>query len=1062
MSWKRLVVPVFVGVLALPLPAIPATAAPPPTDLANSVTLVTGDRVLLGPGGDLRQVEPGPGRAGMTFMTSVEGGRLTVLPRDANVIVAGGRVDRRLFDVTGLLAAGYDDRSRDDLPLMLTQTPGLMARSNDPAVAGLHVGDDLPVLSAVTATVDKATAAQSWQRLTGSESTGTRVWLDGMRKPLLDRSTAQIGAPLAWQAGVTGKGVKVAVLDTGVDEKHPDLVGKQLAEKNFTTDPDMVDRVGHGTHVGATIASAGAKYRGVAPDAQVLDGKVCTEGGCSDSAVLAGMQWAVDQGAKIVNLSLGAPDAPGIDPLEEAVDALSARNGTLFVVSAGNSGPDGGTLSSPASADAALAVGAVNRSDAMASFSSRGPRIGDGGVKPDITAPGVGIVAAEAGSAGHVAKSGTSMAAPHVAGAAALLAQTHPDWTGDQLKAVLMGSAVPNPKAGAFEQGAGRVDVGRALAQTVIAQPASLALGLQSWPHDDDLPVRREVTYRNSGASTISLDLRIDATGPDGTPAPAGAFTVQPGTLTVPAGGEAKATVTADTRTAAMADGITTGTLVASGDGRQARTPLSVLRESESYNLGITQLDRDGKPAADASLWLVDVRTGQAVPFQQRDGAVTVRVAKGEYTALTSIGSADGRVDILGYPGLRVDKDTAITLDARQAKPVSITPPTPFEQQAAQVGIQRRTGGNPMTVTFLLESFTGVGLANVGPAVGHDDFTTVVAWQAKATGTDKPTLYHFAFPVGGAVPTGFERTPKPRDLAEVRRSVARSGAGGLLGAMPMINGRFGAGTTFFAVPVGAEVVEMITPGAWVSNFIQLDQDQRTQYDSDTLTREFRAGKVYRERTNFAVFSPVIPPADRTSAGVRQGDEIAFKFSGQLFGSNSGGIARSSMDSISTALFRDGTKVGETDTRGVAVFEVPSERANYRVETKATRSGFDVSTSVSAAWTFTSASGGDEFTELPLSVVRFAPKLDDENASPVGRTLVIPLSVQQRGDGGRIKRIEVQASFDDGKTWSDVAVRGNRAVLRNADQPGFASLRAKAIDSKGNTVELTVLRAYRVV
>ncbi|WP_231648290.1 S8 family serine peptidase [Saccharothrix sp. NRRL B-16348] len=251
-----------------------------------------------------------------------------------------------------------------------------------------------------------------------------KVWLDGIRKPSLDRSVAQIGAPTAWQAGYTGQGVKVAVLDSGVDQTHPDLAGQEVAERNFTDDPDTTDRVGHGTHVAATIASAGEKYRGVAPDARILDGKVCSLD-CSESWILAGMQWAVDQGADVINVSLGGTDTPGLDPLEEAVNTLSAQSGTLFVIAAGNSGRPG-TVGSPGSADAALTVGAVDRQDGIAEFSSRGPRLGDGAVKPDITAPGVDIVAAKAATGsigvpvgdGHVAVSGTSMASPHVAGAA--------------------------------------------------------------------------------------------------------------------------------------------------------------------------------------------------------------------------------------------------------------------------------------------------------------------------------------------------------------------------------------------------------------------------------------------------------------------------------------------------------------------------------------------------------------------------------------------------------------------------------------------------------------------
>ncbi|MFD1326283.1 S8 family serine peptidase, partial [Micromonospora sonneratiae] len=167
-------------------------------------------------------------------------------------------------------------------------------------------------------------------------------------------------------------------------------------------------------------------------------------------------------------------DTPEIDPLEQAVNTLTAQTGTLFVIAAGNDGGEG-TVGSPGSADAALTVGAVDRDDELAEFSSRGPRVGDEAIKPDVTAPGVDIVAARASGTemgepvgdSYVTSSGTSMATPHVAGAVALLAQQHPTWKADQLKATLVGSAKPNPGLTAFEQGAGRVDVARAITQTV-------------------------------------------------------------------------------------------------------------------------------------------------------------------------------------------------------------------------------------------------------------------------------------------------------------------------------------------------------------------------------------------------------------------------------------------------------------------------------------------------------------------------------------------------------------------------------------------------------------------
>ncbi|WP_436757695.1 S8 family serine peptidase [Streptosporangium sp. V21-05] len=189
------------------------------------------------------------------------------------------------------------------------------------------------------------------------------------------------GAPAAWARGLDGTGVKVAVLDSGIDDTHPDLAGKIAGRSNFVPDYEGDDDLnGHGTHVASTLAGTGAatggRYRGVAPGATLLDGKVCFDYGgdglCPESSILEGMQWAVASGAKVVNLSLGAPDAPGVDPLEAAVDGLTDRYDALFAVAAGNRGL-ARTIGSPASADAALAVGAVTKTGEVDSYVQQGP-----------------------------------------------------------------------------------------------------------------------------------------------------------------------------------------------------------------------------------------------------------------------------------------------------------------------------------------------------------------------------------------------------------------------------------------------------------------------------------------------------------------------------------------------------------------------------------------------------------------------------------------------------------------------------------------------------------------
>jgi subtilisin family serine protease len=144
---------------------------------------------------------------------------------------------------------------------------------------------------------DAAGRAVLWQQLTTTSLRGgiDHVWLDGQRKLSLDVSVPQIGAPAAWKAGLDGAGVTVAVLDSGIDATHPDLKDQISQARNFTTVPDTDDTVGHGTHVASTIAGTGAasggRYRGVAPGAKLLVGKVCTDV-CEDSDILAGMAWA--------------------------------------------------------------------------------------------------------------------------------------------------------------------------------------------------------------------------------------------------------------------------------------------------------------------------------------------------------------------------------------------------------------------------------------------------------------------------------------------------------------------------------------------------------------------------------------------------------------------------------------------------------------------------------------------------------------------------------------------------------------------------------------------------
>ena len=1059
------------GLTAGTATATASPAQPPPPGHfdgeRHTVTLITGDRVVVA-GDRLLSATPGPGREGVTFHRFTRDGKLHVIPRDAAKPLADGKLDRRLFDVTGLVDAGYDDAKRDTVPLIIT---GDQPRSGD-----VQVTRALPTIGSVAARTAKNDTADAYRALVDDPGV-EKVWLDGIRKPSLDQSVAQIGAPTAWQAGYTGKGVKVAVLDSGVDQAHPDLAGREVLEANFTEDPDNSDLVGHGTHVAATVASAGAKYKGVAPDAQILDGKVCSLN-CAESWIVDGMTWAAEQGADVINMSLGGTDTPDVDPLEQAVETLSAQTGTLFVVAAGNSGAPG-TLSSPASADAALAVGAVNRDDSIADFSSRGPRVGDGAPRPDITAPGVDIVAARSstGRIGtpvgdkHVAVSGTSMATPHVAGAAALIAQQHPDWNGAQLKAALMASAEHNPALTAFDQGTGRVDLTKAITTAVTADPPSLALGLQQWPHDDDTPTTKQFAVRNAGAQPVTLDLTIDAKGPGGAPVPAGVFTVSPATITVPAGGEARATVTADTK-AATADGAYSGAVVASGGGVVLRVPVGVTREVESYDVAFEFVDAAGRPAADYFALVIGL-DNDAFAFPRGGvGKATARLPVGEYLVITEVLTDGIKTAVLPQPSLRVGRDTtSVVADARKAKPISITFPDPkAEPPFGDILLYRSRDGVPLIGIGGLYAggFGNVSIGHLGPELPAEDFAVMLSTQAAGTpvGTT-PVTYRFAWAERGKVPTGLVRAPAKRDLAEVRSEFGAGLAGKnhlFVGraVLPSGMGGFGLDTP---VTVPGRSLDYTTTGpdlGWAWSLGQF-QGEAIEAQLDSPLRAYQPGRAYRERFNRPVFGPGAP-ASPFPYLARVDDLIGFSL--PLFGDGDGNLGYSLTSSARTTLLRNGSVVGETGDAGAGRFLVPPGAANFRVETEGVRAPgiSEFATTVSGAWTFRSDTvPGEVFKPLPLTAVRFTPALDANGAAPAGRVLRVPLVVEQQqgAANGRVDRLRVEVSFDDGRTWSTAPVLGRSAFVRNPGAAGHASLRVKGSDSSGNTFEQTVIRAYKI-
>lgn len=329
---------------------------------------------------------------------------------------------------------------------------------------------------------------------------------------------ALIRADQVWNdLGARGAGVTVAVIDTGVDYRHPALGEgfgpgfKVVGGYDFVNlDADPMDDSGHGTHVAGIIAANSADLSGVAPDVSLISYKVLDRFGSGwTSDVLAAIERAVDPNGDgdfsdhvaVANMSLGSPGNAD-DPKSIAVDnAVSA--GVVFVVAAGNLGQFQ-SVSSPGTADAAITVGATNFQDALASFTSKGPVALRYGIKPDVVAPGVDVVSAKAGG-GTLAASGTSMATPHVAGAAALLRSLHPEWTPSEVKSALVATAVP-VAAEVMAAGAGRIDAFRAASVTTRVMPAQLAFGIIDGKAPDWSGTRKiVVTNRGTAAQTYEV-----------------------------------------------------------------------------------------------------------------------------------------------------------------------------------------------------------------------------------------------------------------------------------------------------------------------------------------------------------------------------------------------------------------------------------------------------------------------------------------------------------------------------------------------------------------------------
>ncbi|MFG6193017.1 S8 family serine peptidase [Nonomuraea sp. JJY05] len=1022
----------------------PTQASSPPV---NGVTLITGDRVVVTAQG--HRVEPGPGRQ-VDFSSQVRRGHLYVIPSDAAPLLAQGVLDRRLFDVTQLLAWRYGDADTPDIPVIEQGITTPLGSSQVRRLSSLGMS---------AARVSKANAAQTWRTLTGARAlvTGrTKLWLDGRRTFSLDESVKQIGAPQAWQRGFSGKGVTVAVLDSGYDPDHPDLKDAVTHEGKFSNEPDMRDNNGHGTHVASIVAGRGEKYRGVAPEASLAIGKVGEGNGLTESEGLAGMEWAaVEVKAEIVNMSWGGPDGPELDPLEQAVNTLSEQTGALFVAAAGNDGVKGSVIS-PASAEAALTVGAVDKQGRMADFSSQGPRVGDHAIKPDVAAPGVDIMAAAVGG-GYRSMSGTSMAAPHVAGAAAILAQRHPDWTGAQIKSALIGSAAPAQDATLYQQGTGTIDLVRALRQQVAPKQANVWAAFP-WNGTGGRTATKTITYANAGDTPVTLSLSADSE----------VLKLPSDQVTVPAKGEASVALTIDA--SGKAPDEYPGTVTARSSETVIRTLAGAYVEPESYDVTITAVGRQGLPVNPQAGEIYDAETGTVHALSFQNGTATVRLPKGDWNLYTSIREKiDGQpVLTIADSPLKVDGgDQRLTVDTRQGKPTKTTidDPSAQLQRVSSLGLDHGAW-NLWSRMFGLDANSQVFVI---PAASPGlTYTLATTWLSKDL-SPSPYVYTLVDRRSGGLPDDPTYHARQKELAKVTATYRASGTAGT--GSPEVSLYVGDSMVEFPVSSAGDIalpgtlVHYRTPGLVYDSGLQVG----TALTSD-------GGKLMKRGHTSEVWNAAVTgPSFLLPAGHRTGDSLTFAATAMFADGRPGRTGSDTAATGTATLAEDGEALATTDLAGCDAqqpqscelrADLPAGSGAYTLTTLMRRQA-TLSTEVKSVWTFPSTTTAKR-QPLPLMAVRYSPEgLDDSNRAKPGSTTRLPMWVERNPGStkAQTKSIRLEASADDGATWRPVPLTrtgpGWTATLTNPPAAGFVSLRAAVTDTAGNGVTQLIIRAYAV-
>jgi hypothetical protein len=609
--------------------------------------------------------------------------------------------------------------------------------------------------------------------------------------------------------------------------------------------------------------------------------------------------------------------------------------------------------------------------------------------------------------------------------------------------------------------------VAAAVEVSLLAEPASVSLGIARWPHEDDEELTRTVSIQNLGAAT-ELTFELDMVAPDGSHPPSEMFSVTPATLSLAAGATGSVTVTANTRLSAP-DGVYGGRLLA--------VPLALTREEESYDLVLRHIDRSGAPTSQVVGFVYGYDEPIFTHFFPTPEAPesTLRLPRGRYALEANFYEIDGLEppSLMIAPHQLLDANRVIEFDARQAEPMSVEAPTSaVELQSVSLDWEV-----PSTWGGLGSSF-GVGPTVHGGVSYYSatlephapELLAVLDARWLTAGPNPAALYAGAWIERGRLPVGPVKAMERRKLAVVQASYAAPLSSlelsSSVGAGSYPEGKLGYSLHSLNVELPYSRTEYYYSNdattRWVNDFALHNEDFSLYVIMGYVPATYRAGRHYATRMNEAPFSPVLPPETVFSDYIfRRGNIL--QVTPSMYGDRRGHVGVLPNERR-TALYRDAELVPESDTLGL--WELSPERAQYRLEVETTQSLFELTAQAKAAWTFHSAhvpEGGQQ--RLPLLTVRFDAALDERGQAPRNQCFPVPILVARHDQRllPDVREPQVEASFDDGATWAKAKVerQGKQwiALLEHPQDAEYVSLRANVEDRDGNGVEQTLIRAY---